>query len=294
MRTRAVRLDFTRGYVSDPVSRTGGTGWASMLLGLLGSGSRGFLIDVPGLRVWENAWFFQDDWKVNSRLTVNLGVRYEIYSPETEKYDRMTSFDVTKLMFAYANEGGYSRALRNTDMNNFAPRFGFAFDMFGDQKTMLRGGYGLSFFPEPVSASSMLTQGPPWLFSESYSYGDFLTDYSAVQRIEQPFGTLVPLKPTSTAEINTRRPTVRGYSFDNPTQYAQTWSMTLQRQIGQALMAEVGYVGSRRRQPAVQLQPQRGTPRDRQRRRPPPGPGSAQHRQHHDLRADGEQHLPRS
>lgn len=242
--TRGV-MGFARGFVSDPVTRTGGSGFAAMLLGAVQSGSRGFLLGVPGLRVWENAWFFQDDWKVNRRLTLNLGVRYEIYSPETEKYDRMTSFDLTKLNFAYANEGGYSRTLRNTDRNNFGPRFGFAYDMFGDQKTVLRGGFGISFFPEPVSASSMLTQGPPHLFSESYSYGDFLTDYSNVQRIEQPFGALVPLKPTSTAEINTRRPTVRGYSFDNPTQYAETWSLTLQRQLGANWMGEIGYVGSR-------------------------------------------------
>ncbi|NWF82426.1 MAG: TonB-dependent receptor [Bryobacteraceae bacterium] len=238
-------LTFGRGFVSDPVTRTGGTGWAAMLLGMLQSGSRGFLLGVPGLRVWENAWFFQDDWKVSSRLTLNLGVRYEIYSPETEKYDRMTSFDFPKLMFAYANEGGYSRTLRNTDLNNFGPRFGFAYDVLGDQKAIVRGGYSLSYFPEPVSASSMLTQGPPHLFSESYSFGDFLTDYSNVPRIEQPFGPLVPLKPLSTAEINTRRPTVRGYSFENPTQYAQTWSLTVQRQLGPTWMAELGYVGSR-------------------------------------------------
>jgi hypothetical protein len=91
----------------------------------------------------------------------------------------------------------------------------------------------------------MLPQGPPHLFSESYSYSDFLTDYSAVPRIEQPFGPLVPLKPASTAEVNARRPVVRGYSFDNQTQYAQTWSFTVQRQIGPSWMAELGYVGSR-------------------------------------------------
>jgi hypothetical protein len=238
-------LNFNRAFTSDPVARTGGTGLATMLLGLVQNGSRGFLLGVPGLRAWENAWFFQDDWKATRRLTLNLGVRYEIYSPETEKYDRMTSFDLPKLNFAYANEGGYSRTLRNTDLNNFGPRFGFAYDVTGDQKLVVRGGFGISFFPEPVSASSMLTQGPPHLFSESYSYGDFLVDMSPVPRIEQPFGTLVPLKPQSTAEINTRRPTVRGYSFDNPTQYAETWSLTIQRQLSQNWMAEIGYVGSR-------------------------------------------------
>lgn len=216
-----------------------------MLLGLVQTGDRGFLLGTPGLRAWENAWFFQDDWKFNRRLTLNLGVRYELYSPETEWYDRMTSFDMRTLMFAYANEDGYSRTLRNTDRNNFGPRFGFAYDVTSDQRTILRGGYALSFFPEPVSASNMLPQGVPHLFSEQFAFGDNLTDYSAVPRIDQPFGPLQPLKPRTTAEVNARRPTVRGYSFENPTQYAQTWSMTLQRQVSADWMVELGYVGSR-------------------------------------------------
>lgn len=239
------QFTFGRGFTMDPVSRTGGTGFATMLLGVIQSGQRGFLLGVPGLRAWENAWFFQDDWKVNSRLTLNLGVRYEIFHPETEKYDRMTSFDLPKLMFAYANEGGYSRTLRNTDLNNFGPRVGLAYDLFGDQKTVIRAGYGLSYFPEPYSASSMLTQGPPHLFSESFSLSDFLLDYTNVPRIERPFGPLVPLKPQSTAEINTRRPVVRGYSFNNQTQYAQTWTFNIQRQLTREWMAEIGYAGSR-------------------------------------------------
>lgn len=242
--TRGV-LNFNRAFTSDPVTRTGGSGFATLLLGLVQNGSRGFLLGVPGLRAWENAAFFQDDWKVSRRLTLNLGVRYEVFSPETEKYDRMTSFDLTKLMFAYANEDGYSRTLRNTDRSNFGPRAGFAYDAFGDGKTILRGGYAISYFPEPVSASNMLTQGPPHLFSESYAFGDFLVDYSGVPRIEQPFGALIPLKPQSTTEINTRRPTVRGYSFDNSTQYAETWSLTVQRQLSKEWMGEAGYVGSR-------------------------------------------------
>lgn len=239
-------FNFNRTLVANPQSPGGtGSGFATLLLGMIQSGSRGILLNTPGLRAWENAFFIQDDWKVSRRLTVNVGVRYEIFHPETEGYDRLTSFDMKTLMFAYANEGGYSRTLRNTDYNNWGPRFGFAFDMFGDNKTILRGGYGRSFFPEPVSASSMLTQGVPWLNSESYSFGDFVADQSVYPRIERPFGPLTPLKPTSTAEINTRRPTVRGYSFNNPTQNAQTWSLTLQRQLGKDWMFEGGYVGSR-------------------------------------------------
>lgn len=237
-------LNFNRGFTQSGTA-AGGTGFATMLLGLLQSGDRGFLLGIPGLRAWENAWFLQDDWKVNNRLTLNLGLRYEIFAPETEKYNRMTNFDLRTLNFAYANEGGYDRKLRNTDYNNVGPRVGFAYDLLGDQKTVLRGGYALTFFPEPVSASNMLTQGPPHLFSESYAFGDFLTDYSQVPRIEQPFGPISPLKPTSTAEINARRPVVRGYSFDNPTQNAQSWNLTIQRQVARFWSVEVGYIGSR-------------------------------------------------
>ena len=238
-------LNFTRGFTSDPVTRSGGTGTATLLLGLLQSGDRGFLLGVPGLRAYEHAAFLQDDWKVSDRMTINIGVRYEIYVPEVEWYDRLTSFDLRTLMFAYANEGGYDRKLRNTDYNNFGPRFGIAYRIDSEGKTVLRAGYGLSYFLEPYSASSMLTQGPPHLFSENFSYGDFVTDLTRIPRISQPFGGIVPLKPLTTEEINARRPTVRGYSFNNPTQYTQSWSFDVQRQITRNLMGEFGYVGSR-------------------------------------------------
>ena len=72
-------ITFGTSFVNNPVTNTGGTGLAEVLLGYFNSASRGFLLEVPTFSVVEHAAFVQDDFKVNSRLTVNAGLRYEIF-----------------------------------------------------------------------------------------------------------------------------------------------------------------------------------------------------------------------
>jgi hypothetical protein len=158
-------------------SGSGTTPFANLLLGEPASK----VTFIPNARPimdvhnWEQGYFFQDDWKFSSRLTLNLGLRYEVVTPFIDKHDIMLNFDPTfnnntgrfvvpsAQTFKYldpivaatlpvvtaAQSGlGIGRGLVRTDKNNFAPRVGAAFRL--TDKSVLRGGYGLYF---PTSAA---------------------------------------------------------------------------------------------------------------------------------------------
>ncbi|MEE8461633.1 MAG: TonB-dependent receptor [Acidobacteriota bacterium] len=110
----------------------------------------GALADTP--RFWrstEVGAFVQDDWKIHPRLTLNLGIRWDYFRPITENQGRLANI-------IYPDSGGYFERIANakvgvvdelykSDLNNFAPRIGFAWDFLGDGNTVLRGGYGVAY-----------------------------------------------------------------------------------------------------------------------------------------------------
>lgn len=87
--------------------------------------------------------FFQDDWKITQRLTLNLGLRYDLYTQPIDIRDRGGLFDLDKVRFAVPGKDGYSRAIVDGDHNNIGPRAGFAYQM--RPRWVLRGGYGLFY-----------------------------------------------------------------------------------------------------------------------------------------------------
>ncbi len=87
--------------------------------------------------------FIQDDWKVNSRLTLNLGFRYDLFTQPVDARDLGSLFDIETLTFALPGQNGNSRAIVDADHNNFAPRVGFAYQM--TPKFVIRGGYGIFY-----------------------------------------------------------------------------------------------------------------------------------------------------
>jgi hypothetical protein len=96
----------------------------------------------------ENFSFFaQDDWKVNPRLSLNLGLRYDVSTVSRERDGLLQNFDPETLTFSPIGE-----KVHNVDKNNFGPRLGFAWDIFGKGKTVLRGGYGI-FYNRELPAS---------------------------------------------------------------------------------------------------------------------------------------------
>ena len=147
----------------DPLraSSTAGNSVASLLLGTGNNGNRLFTYykNVAAQNFYLSG-YFQDDWKVSSKLTLNLGVRYDFETPRTERYDHLNYFDrYVASPFAtmvkgypdlrggliYVGVDGASRYPFKTDPLNFAPRFGFAYQL--TPKTVIRGGYAHVYGP---------------------------------------------------------------------------------------------------------------------------------------------------
>src|SRR5688572_2102008 len=147
------------------------------------------------------AFFVQDDWKVNTDLTLNLGLRYDIFTAPTERFDRQGNFDPVTRTIQMAGEGAPGgRDLANTDKNNFGPRIGFAYSGFKDDKTLvLRGGYGLHYATD-ISAAQPLTSNPG---TGAGSYGCTpITNYAgcpSVLRARNPFDNGIHTAPFSVA-----------------------------------------------------------------------------------------------
>lgn len=243
-------ITFGQSFTSSGSANAGGTGLATLLLGFPTAAARGFLIEPYYTTNLETAWFVQDDWKVNNRLTLNLGLRHEIFRPDIEIRDRLVNFDVQGNRLVYAGEDGISRtAGKETKWTNFGPRLGFAWDVFGTQRWIVRGGYAISHFPEPHSASNIIGQQVPYTISQTVAPEAFPAAVSftngTLRNISDPFPAIVPVKPRTTAELNAANPRVLGHSFENETPYAQSYGLNLQHQLTQTVLVEIGYAGSR-------------------------------------------------
>jgi hypothetical protein len=235
-----------RNLTNNPVTNSGGSGIATLLLGFTTAGSRGFLLEPYNMTNSEHSLFVQDDWKISSRLTANLGLRYEVYVPDTEEKDRLVNFDPVGLRLIYAGEDSADRRVnKKIRWGDLAPRLGFAWDVTGNSRNIVRGGYGRSFFPIPQSASNLLGQQVPYTISQNYSVETNPLDYSRVPLISNPFPAIRQIQPRTTAELNAANPRVLGHAFSNETPSMQTWQVSYERQLTNSLMGEVAYVGSK-------------------------------------------------
>lgn len=243
-------INFNNNFTNNPANNTGGAGIATVLLGFPTSSTRGFLFEPYYMTNQEHAAFIQDDIKVNQRLTLNIGLRYEVYRPDVEERDRLVNFDPVGLRLIYAGEGGVSRTVgKETRWGNFGPRVGFAWDIFGDGRTVGRGGFGISHFPEPHSASNLLGQQVPYTVSQNYNPATNPLGSEFANRtlrvIADPFPAIQRVQPRTTAELNAANVSVLGHDLENLTPYAESYSLGIQRQLASSLVFEIDYVGSR-------------------------------------------------
>jgi hypothetical protein len=238
-------ITFGNSFVNNPLTNTGGTGLAAVLLGYFNSASRGFLLEVPTFSVVEQAAFVQDDFKVNNRLTLNAGLRYEIFHQPTEEEDRMGNFDFERFVLVYAGENGTTRsANKKTQYNNFAPRLGVTYGLTEDMRTVLRTGFGITYFPSPYAAGNLNHLNVPFTISQNVQHQPNPLDMSVVRTIDNPFPPIQPIKPQTTAELNAANPRVIGHGYSGETAYAEQWHLGIERQLFSSLLVEAEYVGS--------------------------------------------------
>jgi hypothetical protein len=184
---------------------------------------------LQGWRGWEPSVFLQDDWHVKNWLTLNLGVRYEVFSPYIEAHNRFSNFDLNTLSIKVA--GSSNRNVGpSTDYSDFSPRLGFAFTL--PHKTVLRGGFGMSYYP--VTYQSMIQNpNPPFNFSCGWGSCDQSYIFPAL-----------PL-PTPASQISLTNP-AGNLTWNIPklkSAYFYQMNLFLQKQLG-ANVLNVGYVGT--------------------------------------------------
>ncbi len=198
---------------------------------------------------WETGYFAQDDWKINRRLTLNLGVRYDLYTfPETKNHQQ-SNFDIYTGQLLVAGQNGQSNSQVQTNYNNFAPRIGFAYDVNNKGTMVLRGGYGIFYFLDRGGVGNQLSNNPDFNGISSYSAG---SGYRVTFTGQGPSGNndntlataALPL-PGSTVNVNSpTNVSVISQLENNQTSAIQQYNLQLQQQVGQSSFT-IAYVGTR-------------------------------------------------
>jgi hypothetical protein len=201
--------------------------------------------------------FIQDDWRATSKLTLNLGLRWEVYVPFVADDDKQSNFDpkTGKYVVASPNAMMYpsatateqievGRRLQTYSKGDFAPRFGFAYDAFGKGQTIVRGGFGVFFNNSLTGTSSSKAQNPPFLLNESFNYTFIPGTTPYGSRLSQGLSPTLPtVNPDAQASGDTR--SIFDPNFRDSKAYQ--WNLNVQQQLGKDYMIEVSYIGSRGR-----------------------------------------------
>jgi hypothetical protein len=226
---------------------------ASFLLGYATTKNRN-LFDAGTYTEKRPEWslYLQDDWRVSSKLTLNLGLRWDIYQPWVEIEDRQSNFDETTGQFVVASDnatlGGVEvgRYLQTYSKGDLAPRFGFAYDVFGTGRTIVRGGVGMFWNFTPGGTSSSKAQNPPFLQSTALTAAPN-TNFSNDPKMLVSAG-LPPPPGVDTTPKPGAGSTRSIFDRDFRDAYTVNWNVNVQQQLFTNYMVELTYAGSRGRQ----------------------------------------------
>jgi hypothetical protein len=259
---------YTRGPLDNSPAAQVGQELASMLLGIPG----GNMARTASYAIQDRflGLYLHDDLKLSPRLTLNLGIRWEVEFPLTERYDRLTAdfagtvsnpieaqartnyarrtipelpLEAFRVRggLTWVNQNGVGRSPFQGEKNNVMPRIGLSFQL--DPRTTLRAGYGIFFDGMGAAKTTALQTG----FSQSTPIQASLDSgitYVATNANPLPNGLLAPLGPKGGLTTNLNQ-SLEFYNPDRKHPYSQRWSLNLQRTLPQAFLVEATYVGNR-------------------------------------------------
>jgi Carboxypeptidase regulatory-like domain len=256
------RFNFDNTFTNNPAVPAGtGNVMASMLLGFPSTTSRDFFLPgVAHVLTSQNNFYVSDTWRASRKLTLNIGVHYEINTPphEANNYWANVNMATGQILLAGVNSGATTGV--QTDYKSIGPRFGFAYQV--NNKTVVRGGYGIFYDPQ-LGAGTILRQQRQWPFDLVYTItpGSLFPQNTVSQGFlrlsdipmgvfAQPFGTL------------------KGIPFNFQNADVQQYNVGVQRQINSTSSFTLSYVGALGRHLSWSF------PADQ----PAPGPGNIQSR----------------
>jgi hypothetical protein len=240
---------------SDPFNRnaanTTGSGMASVLLGLADSGNFGYN-SPTSIQNHYTGLFVQNDWKITNRFTLNLGLRYELETPYTERYNRNSyRFDGNAPLPAkvpgldlkggirFAGINGNPRAI-GADKNNFGPRFGFAYSPAS--KTVVRAGYGV--FYSTISLNTGFFGALNVFNTVTPFVGSIDNGATALTTLANPFPSgLVQPVGSSVGLMAQVGDTLSFFDDTRVNPYNQQWQLSVQQELPGRVLFEAAYMG---------------------------------------------------
>ncbi len=244
-------LNFGPVYTT-PSEFAGGNQFNSLAAFLLGDMTSGFIWFQPTVLDIRSSWdyaFVQDTWNVAKDLTFDLGLRYEVYNAPYDTKNRMVGLDLSTQKFVYAGSSiptlpgtapnaeagspnGFPRSIMfRTNYGNFLPRIGFAWRMFGNNKTVLRGGYGVFTNWVGFNADANMAIGPPWVPQVGIGCNPDVPCTS----LTDPWVNTIIGASTTAGKVALKT---------NPSPYIEQYSLGVERQISPTMSLDVEYVGN--------------------------------------------------
>jgi outer membrane receptor protein involved in Fe transport len=235
---------FCQSATGTPGNDNSGLGMATFLLGGTCSFDRAIFTGMPAERQSQFGLYFQDTWRVNARLTLNLGLRWDYFTAVTSPYKGgLANYDPATNNILLAGLGKVSSSTNvSTPLNDFAPRLGAAYKL--TQTTVVRAGFGRSFFSSGYDATFYhLTSGYPIVTQQSAQQTD-------IYQTLFPLNSAPPTAPAPVLPSNGLLPapdgvTLKSRESDWKTETMDSWNFTVQQALGKSSTLSVAYVGNK-------------------------------------------------